>query len=604
MYFVFFSWWKDFRVPTSTPKVKVATAGKACGVWYEKLNTFQFKLPAGVCAADMSFMGTSGIHEFHFTLDSAQATHVAWEHADYPHTTDAFLLERAFRQVGGKRPQVVDLPLPRVADMTRYHNPTRPAHLKGGALVRRRRSYSPNEFRSVQAVGLEQSPAYFTKSTKTVHRAKSAPHRRYSRERANSREKSPSTYYTRNNRVPPNRRDSRSASRDRSRSKSPSKQPPPVWASKLRCMPMEHTKFLWDIVSYISNLQGFFDFALGCNIPNHTVRRAIEDNDPSDGNVSLDNCVIQALTFWWTSSNMPAVRKSDKIKQGFIKMKMPGVYDCIIKRHPTLDPSKVESTEQQPGTSGQMSPRPRKYVSLESIALQLLSIEYDFLRELSHLIKTPEHTYGLVCMTNLPDETYAFIRREHTHFGLSVKEIQSRIAFHVLCIWYMPAKLKFHVIPKLMEMFHDLELADDCEEVIDKFPSVVDKLKTNAYPAETSKVETTNIKMGTKSLGKGKSSKVNSDTTASQSNCPSIHPLHSIRENGEESDMEEQVPELVDISDNEISSTKDNNRDNGQGPTTENDNERNENEKNKNENSRHTHRPIILMTNLKHLLDK
>ena len=157
--------------------MKVATAGKACRVWYEKLNIFQFKLPAGVCAADMSFMGTSGIYEFHFTLDSGQATHVAWEHADYPHTTDAFLLERAFHQVGGKRPQVVDLPLPRVADMTRYHNPTRPAHLKGGALVRRRRSYSPNEFRSVQAVGLEQSPAYFTKSTKTVHRAKSAPHR-------------------------------------------------------------------------------------------------------------------------------------------------------------------------------------------------------------------------------------------------------------------------------------------------------------------------------------------------------------------------------------------------------------------------------------------
>ena len=251
--------------------LKVATAGKACGVWYEKLNTFQFKLPAGVCAADISFMGTSGIHEFHFTLDSAQATHVAWEHVDYPPTTDAFLLERAFWQVGGKRPQVVDLPLPRVADMTRYHNPTRPAHLKGGALVRRRRSYSPNEFRSVQAVGLEQSPAYFTKSTKTVHRAKSAPHRKYSRERAISREKSPSTNYTRSNRVPPNRRDSRSASRDRSRSQSPSKQPAPVWASKLKCMPVEHTKFLWDIVSYVTNLQGFFDFALGCNIPNHIV---------------------------------------------------------------------------------------------------------------------------------------------------------------------------------------------------------------------------------------------------------------------------------------------------------------------------------------------
>ena len=60
---------------------------------------------------------------------------------------------------------------------------------------------------------------------------------------------------------------------------------------------------------------------------------------------------------------------------------------------------------------------------------------------------------------------------------------------------------------------------------------------------------------------------MNSNTTASQSNCSSTHPLHSISENGEESDMEEQVPELVDISDNEISSTKDNTRDNGQGPT-------------------------------------
>ena len=158
----------------------------------------------------------------------------------------------------------------------------------------------------------------------------------------------------------------------------------------------------------------------------------------------------------------------------------------------------------------------------------------------------------------------------------------------------MQAKHKFHVIPILKEMFHDLELADYCDEVIDKFPSVVDKLKTNADKAETNK-----IKMGTKYLGKGKNSKVNSNTTASQSNCSSIQPLHSIRENGEESDMEEQVPELVDISDNEISSTKDNNRDNGQGPTTEK-----ENEKNETENSRHSHRPLILMTNLKHLLKK
>ena len=67
-----------------------------------------------------------------------------------------------------------------------------------------------------------------------------------------------------------------------------------------------------------------------------------------------------------------------------------------------------------------------------------------------------------------------------------------------------------------------------------------------------------------------------------------MHLLHPIGENGEESDMEEQVPELVEISDNEISSK----RDNQQGTTTENENE--------NGNSRHTH-TIILMKNLKNL---
>ena len=90
--------------------------------------------------------------------------------------------------------------------------------------------------------------------------------------------------------------------------------------------------------------------------------------------------------------------------------------------------------------------------------------------------------------------------------------------------------------------------------------------------------------MGTKSLGKGKKS----NTATIQSNCSSMHPLHPIGEDEEESDMEEQAPELVDISDNEISST----RDNQQGTTTENENE--------NGNSRHTH-TIILMKNLKNL---
>ena len=416
---------------------------------------------------------------------------------------------------------------------------------------------------------------------KTIHRAKSAPHRRHFGTRERSREKSPSPYCNRVQRVPPSRRDSGSSSRDRSRSKSPSMHTIPIWIRRMRCMPMEHSKFVWDIVSYITNLQAFFDFAIGCGIPNHIVRKAIEDNDPSDGDISLDNCVVQALTTWWTSNNIPALRRSEKVRQGFVRMNMPGLYTSIIRRHPTLDPTPSEPVQNdpQPGTSGQMSPRPRKYRSLEIMASQLLSMEYDFLRDLSHLVETSEHVYGLSFMTDLPDETYVFIRKEHTCWGLSLREKWCRVAFHLLAIWYMSAKSKIQVIPVLKEMYNVLGLEEGCSEILSNYPSMVEKLT----PAE--KKGPNGVKMETKTLGKGKKS----NTAAIQSNCSSMHPLHPIGENREESDMEEQVPELVDISDNEISST----RDNQQGTTTKYD-------ENENGNSRHTH-TIILIKNLKNL---
>ena len=189
-------------------------------------------------------------------------------------------------------------------------------------------------------------------------------------------------------------------------------------------------------------------------------------------------------------------------------------------------------------------------------------------------------------MTNLPDETFVYIRQEHTHFGLSVKEIQSRIAFHILAIWYLQAKGKFHIIPILRDMFHDLELEDDCAEVIDRFPGIVDIVSSKQnFPSK--------VKMGTKALKKGKKS----NTTASQGNCSSMHSLNPIRENGEmmDVDMEEQMPELVDISDNEISST----RENLQGTTTENQSVRVTFE---DENSRNAPpNPQVLMKNLRNL---
>ena len=141
------------------------------------------------------------------------------------------------------------------------------------------------------------------------------------------------------------------------------------------------------------------------------------------------------------------------------------------------------------------------------------------------LIQTPENAYGMSCITNLPEATFVYIRQEHTHFGLSVKEIQGRIAFHVLAIWYILVKGEYHIIPVIKDMFHNLELEEECAEIIDKFPGVADGNLSgdNNYTANR-------IQMGTKILGKGQKSK--SSTAANQSNCSSMSPLNPIGENG------------------------------------------------------------------------
>ena len=295
-------------------------------------------------------------------------------------------------------PQVVELPLPRASGFTKFHNPTRPSQLVGGALVRCRRSYSPSEIGSIRAMGLEQSPAYFSRvrsmsrTPDREDRARSLSQPRSTsspgsfRSREHSRDRSMSPFQSSNQRVlPPRRRESESASiGGRSRCPSPSKRrcPKPVWQQQIT-LPVEHSKFIWDTVSYITSLQAFFDFTAGCDIPVHIVRRAIEDNDPSDGEVSLENCAAQALAIWWLSSNRQTVWKSDNVRQGFVKLHMPGIHSCLMKRQPNLDPNKQNKNSQnepQPGPSGQMSKKPDKYQTIEYIVLHLKSYEFDFLK--------------------------------------------------------------------------------------------------------------------------------------------------------------------------------------------------------------------------------
>ena len=97
-------------------------------------------------------------------------------------------------------------------------------------------------------------------------------------------------------------------------------------------------------------------------------------------------------------------------------------------------------------------------------------------------------------------------------------------------------------------MFYDLGLDDECVDIFDKFPWVTSE-RDGTGPRDKSN----NTQMGTKVLGKGQKSK--SSTAVGKGNCSSTNPLNPLSENGEIVDMEEQMPDLVDGTENDDSST-------------------------------------------------
>ena len=109
----------------------------------------------------------------------------------------------------------------------------------GGALVRCRRAYSPSEIRSIRAVGLEQSPAYFSRRVRSMSRTPDREDRARSfsqprstsspgsfRSREHSRDRSMSPFQNRNQRVLSSRRRKSGPASIGSRSRSPSRSPP------------------------------------------------------------------------------------------------------------------------------------------------------------------------------------------------------------------------------------------------------------------------------------------------------------------------------------------------------------------------------------------
>ena len=293
--------------------MKSATAGKAFGFWNNKDNTFQFKLPPGTCKAEISFMGVTGIHEFYFSKNTSEASHVSWEDYDYEYKSEAYMLDREFTKCG-RHPPIVERLILRVENMAEFYNPTHPPHFTNGSLVRKRRVYSPHELRPARTVGgtmgLNQGPAYFTRSRSSPVRRPRSYSRSYSRSPSKIPErrscsKSPSRSPERFPSIRSCTR-SRSASYTRSRSQSPSyswtpsphESYIPIWKRQIAKFPEYQRHFLRNVVSRLRgmpNLDKFFDI---CGIPQYVWQNAKEDSTIEPAEVAEYSAIDQTISTW------------------------------------------------------------------------------------------------------------------------------------------------------------------------------------------------------------------------------------------------------------------------------------------------------------------
>ena len=202
--------------------------------------------------------------------------------------------------------------------MTEFYNPTQTSHFINGSLVRKRRVYVPHELRSDGrvggAMGMNQGPAYYTRSrSSSVRRPRS-----YSRspsktpERRRSYSKSPSRSPVRCPSIRSCTR-SRSASYTRSRSRSPSYSRSfprheayiPTWKRQFAQVPGYQKDFLRNVVFCLQGMPNLDRFFEGCEIPYYVWRNVQEDSKIEPAEMAEYSAIEQTVSIWWLSNNKP-----------------------------------------------------------------------------------------------------------------------------------------------------------------------------------------------------------------------------------------------------------------------------------------------------------
>ena len=491
---LYFSWWqqRNFRVPTGSTTMKLATAGKAFGYWNKKDNTFQFKLPPGTCKAEVSFMGVSGIHEFHFSNNTSEASHVSWEDYDYEYQSEAYMLDREFTK-RGRHPPIVEKPIPRVENMANFYNPTRPSHFINGSLERKRRVYAPHELRQARgvgmAMGMNHGPAYFTRNRSNSMRRPRSYSRSYSRspsktperKRGRSYSRSPARSYSKSPaRSPvrcPNFRSctrSRSASCSRSRSRSPSytissplHEPYiPVWKQQIARFPDHQRYFIRNIVSRLNGMLSLDKFFQTCGIPRYVWKNAQEDSKLGPANMAEYSAIEQTICIWWISIDAkPLYWKVDQLQAGFEELNLGRFFRGLLQKFPQMDPTYHEIQLDLPGdnqTSSAIGSHPPRNITVEYAEKQMSQAERNFLQMLSTFTNTPECVNEIAIATSLDAAALLTIQSIYHDPKRAEWTTCEYVAYHILITWYASvSKTQTEKICDLRDAYYSMGLAKD-----------------------------------------------------------------------------------------------------------------------------------------------
>ena len=127
--------------------VKKITTGGMEGEWDPKRRKLSANLPVGVTEIRLSVEGIDGVHKMDFSTFECTGSYISWKDYDYPALSKDYMLQRENRRQGRKPYEIFSTDYPRMRNITRFENPTRPPFLKGGQRPMRGRSYSPAELR-------------------------------------------------------------------------------------------------------------------------------------------------------------------------------------------------------------------------------------------------------------------------------------------------------------------------------------------------------------------------------------------------------------------------------------------------------------------------